>query len=80
MTPAQQKEIVSMLCRETEAHLHKHIDAGNIPAAYDGFELRWIISDMFKQDSTRADVRKRFRAYRRSVTTINYYYCVLRGV
>lgn len=80
MTPAQQKEIVSMLCRETEARLHKHIDAGNIPTAYDGFELRWMISDMFKQDSTRDDVRKRFRAYRRSVATIHYYHRVLSGV
>ena len=69
-----------MLCRETEVRLHKHIDAGNIPVDYDGHELRWMISDMFKQDSTRADIRKRFRAYRRSVYTINYYHRVLRGV
>lgn len=81
MTREEQKKLVSMLCKETETKLNNHIDSGHVPDDFDGFEIRWIIGDIFDHGKiTRKEIKSRHNSYRRRVSTIDYYHNILRSL
>lgn len=83
MENQQKKDIVQGLCKAVADKLCKHIDAGHLPADFDGIELRWMLAEIFTHETVdrkhRPDMRSRFRKYRKEVDRADYDHQVLRG-
>ena len=66
MSPDDQKRIVHELCTSVESGLLATIDAGKVPAEWDGFELRQLTAERFDR-CTGKMAPKRKREYNNTV-------------
>lgn len=52
MSPEQQAEIVTALCNGIRDKVLERIETFDIPAEWDGLELRQLVAEMFWQERT----------------------------
>jgi hypothetical protein len=74
LTPAQQRNFVKDLTASIRDSVVNAISAGNVPAEWDGHELRCYLADRFEQDAKMSAIRKeprsrRAREYRNTIQT-----------
>lgn len=70
MERAEQMRIVSEVLTGVEQHILGNIADGNVPAEWDGIELRRYLVDVAERKSPRMD-RKRYHEYRNEVLIRN---------
>ena len=71
MDKADQKRIAEELTTRILNNLKDQIDADLMPSDFDGFEIRWLLADMFEREGAQGDrCRKlRYKRYMRTCTT-----------
>lgn len=75
MDKADQKRIAEELTTRVLNNLKDQIDADLMPSDFDGFEIRWLLADMFEREGAYMD-HKRYLRYKRrmraSMTCLGY--------
>jgi hypothetical protein len=71
MDKADQKRIAEELTTRVLNNLKDQIDADLMPSDFDGFEIRWLLADMFTREGAQGSrLRKlRYKRYMRTCTT-----------
>lgn len=64
MKKADQKRITSEICDRVRDKICAQIEAGEMPENFDGFEIRWLLSDVFNREARVGDRSRRFRYLR----------------
>ncbi len=72
MNKIEKKDFVRSICSSIAEEVCDHIELDKVPEAWDGFELREILSDKFKRESVMPDHRiRRYKDYLNDVIVNN---------